>query len=74
MADKKIRLLVQTEVKDAISKLNRTEKQTNKLLVGFKGLVKGVALFAGAAALGAVVKSSVQTSAEFERLRTRLVA
>ena len=74
MADKHIRLLVSAEVKDAINKLNKTEKSTNKLVGSFKGLAMRAGLLAGAAALGAVVKSSVSTSAQFEALETRLVA
>lgn len=74
MADKKIRLLVSAEVNDAISKLNKTERSSNKLQLSFKSLIKRVGMLAGAAGLGALVKSSVQTSAQFEALETRLVA
>jgi|TARA_Y100000289_G_scaffold22225_1_gene21574 hypothetical protein len=74
MADKKIRLLVKAEVNKAIKDLNKTEKSTNKLTLAAKQAMKAFAGLASAAALGAVVKSSVQTSAQFEALETRLVA
>lgn len=74
MADKHIRLLVTAEVKDAINKLNKTEKSSNKLVGSFKGLAVKAGLLAGAAALGAIVKTSVSASAQFEALETRLVA
>jgi len=74
MADKKIRLLVKAEVNKAIQDLNKTEKSTNKLALAARQAMKAFAGLASAAALGAVVKSSVQTSAQFETLETRLVA
>ena len=74
MADKKIRLLVKAEVNKAIQDLNKTEKSTNKLTLAARKAMKAFAGLASAAALGAVVKSSVQTSAQFETLETRLVA
>ncbi len=74
MADKKIRLLVKAEVNKAIKDLNKTEKSTNKLALAAKQAAKAFAGLASVAALGAVVKSSVQTSAQFETLETRLVA
>jgi hypothetical protein len=74
MADKKIRLLVKAEVNKAIQDLNKTEKSTNKLTLAARKAMKAFAGLASAAALGAVVKSSVQTSAQFEALETRLVA
>jgi len=74
MADKKIRLLVKAEVNKAIKDLNKTEKSTNKLALAAKQAAKAFAGLASVAALGAVVKSSVQTSAQFEALETRLVA
>lgn len=74
MADKKIRLLVKAEVNKAIQDLNKTEKSTNKLALAARQAMKAFAGLASAAALGAVVKSSVQTSAQFEALETRLVA
>jgi len=74
MADKKIRLLVSAEVKDAISKLNKTEKSTKSLTDRFLSFSKVAKIMAGAAVLGAIVKRSVQTSAEFEKLQTRLIA
>jgi len=74
MADKKIRLLVKAEVNKAIQDLNKTEKSTNKLTLAARQAMKAFAGLASAAALGAVVKSSVQTSAQFETLETRLVA
>ena len=74
MADKKIRLLVKAEVNKAIQDLNKTEKSTNKLALAARKAAKAFAGLASVAALGAVVKSSVQTSAQFETLETRLVA
>ena len=74
MADKKIRLLVKAEVNKAIQDLNKTEKSTNKLALAARQAMKAFAGLASAAALGAVIKSSVQTSAQFETLETRLVA
>ena len=74
MADKKIRLLVKAEVNKAIQDLNKTEKSTNKLALAARQAAKAFAGLASVAALGAVVKSSVQTSAQFEALETRLVA
>ena len=74
MADKKIRLLVKAEVNKAIKDLNKTEKSTNKLALAARQAAKAFAGLASVAALGAVVKSSVQTSAQFEALETRLVA
>ena len=74
MADKKIRLLVKAEVNKAIQDLNKTEKSTNKLALAAKKAAKAFAGLASVAALGAVIKSSVQTSAQFEALETRLVA
>ena len=74
MADKKIRLLVKAEVNKAIKDLNKTEKSTNKLALAAKQAAKAFAGLASVAALGAVIKSSVQTSAQFEALETRLVA
>ena len=74
MADKKIRLLVKAEVNKAIQDLNKTEKSTNKLALAARKAAKAFAGLASVAALGAVVKSSVQTSAQFEALETRLVA
>jgi len=74
MADKKIRLLVKAEVNKAIQDLNKTEKSTNKLALAARQAMKAFAGLASVAALGAVVKSSVQTSAQFETLETRLVA
>jgi len=74
MADKKIRLLVKAEVNKAIKDLNKTEKSTNKLALAARQAAKAFAGLASLAALGAVVKSSVQTSAQFEALETRLVA
>ncbi len=74
MADKKIRLLVKAEVNKAIKDLNKTEKSTNKLALAARQAAKAFAGLASVAALGAVVKSSVQTSAQFETLETRLVA
>ena len=74
MADKKIRLLVKAEVNKAIKDLNKTEKSTNKLALAARQAAKAFAGLASVAALGAVVRSSVQTSAQFEALETRLVA
>ena len=74
MADKKIRLLVKAEVDKAIRDLNKTEKSTNKLALAARQAIKAFGGLASAAALGAVIKSSVQTSAQFEALETRLVA
>ena len=74
MADKKIRLLVKAEVNKAIQDLNKTEKSTNKLALAARKAAKAFAGLASVAALGAVIKSSVQTSAQFEALETRLVA
>tara|TARA_B100000900_G_scaffold163354_1_gene138695 strand:+ start:6126 stop:7922 length:1797 start_codon:yes stop_codon:yes gene_type:complete len=74
MADKKIRLLVKAEVNKAVKDLNKTEKSTNKLALAARQAAKAFAGLASVAALGAVVKSSVQTSAQFEALETRLVA
>ena len=74
MADKKIRLWVKAEVNKAIKDLNKTEKSTNKLALAARQAAKAFAGLASVAALGAVVKSSVQTSAQFETLETRLVA
>jgi len=74
MADKKIRLLVKAEVDKAIQDLNKTEKSTNKLALAARQAIKAFGGLASAAALGAVIKSSVQTSAQFEALETRLVA
>ena len=74
MADKKIRLLIKAEVNKAIQDLNKTEKSTNKLALAARKAAKAFAGLASVAALGAVVKSSVQTSAQFEALETRLVA
>jgi len=74
MADKKIRLLVKAEVNKAIKDLNKTEKSTNKLALAARQAAKAFAGLASLAALGAVVKSSVQTSAQFVALETRLVA
>ena len=74
MADKKIRLLVKAEVDKAIRDLNKTEKSTNKLALAARQAMKAFGGLASAAALGAVIKSSVQTSAQFEALETRLVA
>ena len=74
MADKKIRLLVKAEVNKAIQDLNKTEKSTNKLALAARQAAKAFAGLASVAALGAVIKSSVQTSAQFEALETRLVA
>jgi len=74
MADKKIRLLIKAEVNKAIQDLNKTEKSTNKLALAARKAAKAFAGLASVAALGAVVKSSVQTSAQFETLETRLVA
>ena len=74
MADKKIRLLVKAEVNKAIKDLNKTEKSTNKLALAARQAAKAFAGLASVAALGAVVKSSVETSAQFEALETRLVA
>jgi hypothetical protein len=74
MADKKIRLLIKAEVNKAIQDLNKTEKSTNKLALAARKAAKAFAGLASVAALGAVIKSSVQTSAQFEALETRLVA
>ena len=74
MADKKIRLLVKAEVNKAIQDLNKTEKSTNKLALAARQAAKAFAGLASVAALGSVIKSSVQTSAQFEALETRLVA
>jgi len=74
MADKKIRLLVKAEANKAIQDLNKTEKSTNKLALAARQAAKAFAGLASVAALGAVIKSSVQTSAQFEALETRLVA
>ena len=74
MADKKIRLLVKAEVNKAIKDLNKTEKSTNKLTLAAKQAAKAFAGLASVAALGQVIKSSVETSAQFEALETRLVA
>ena len=61
MADKKIRLLVKAEVNKAIKDLNKTEKSTNKLALAARQAAKAFAGLASVAALGAVVRSSVQT-------------
>tara|TARA_R100001443_G_scaffold26301_6_gene39539 strand:+ start:3754 stop:5616 length:1863 start_codon:yes stop_codon:yes gene_type:complete len=74
MADKHIRLLVSAEVKKAIKDLNKTEKATGGLTSAMRKLSKSAKLLAGAAALGFLVKRSVETSATFEALQTRLVA
>jgi hypothetical protein len=74
MADRRIRLLVQAEVKRAINDLDKLEKQTddnkqsaNELTSTFKNLF-------GAAVLGAGARSIVQTASNFESLKVRLIA
>ena len=74
MADKKIRLLVQAEVKKAVDELKRTENQTDKTTSAVKKLGAAFGVLASARVLGQFISTSVKTSAQFEALETRLVA
>ena len=89
MADKKIRLLVKAEVKKAIQDFKKLEKQVDKtkdskdrMRVKTEGLERNLGqlrnklllvsfAFAG---VGASIAKTIQTSAQFETLETRLVA
>jgi len=89
MADKKIRLLVQAEVKKAVQDFKKLEKQVDKtkdskdrMRVKTEGLERNLGqlrnklllvsfAFAG---VGASIAKTIQTSAQFETLETRLVA
>jgi hypothetical protein len=74
MADRKIRLLVQAEVKKAINDLDRLERQTDDNVDSANELSSTFKTLFGAAVLGAGARSVIQTASNFESLRTRLVA
>tara|TARA_R100000329_G_scaffold151446_1_gene147610 strand:+ start:696 stop:2447 length:1752 start_codon:yes stop_codon:yes gene_type:complete len=74
MADRKIRLLVQAEVKRAINDLDKLEKQTDDNKQSADELTSTFKSLFGAAVLGAGARSIVQTASNFESLKTRLVA
>ena len=74
MADRKIRLLVQAEVKKAINDLDRLEKQTDDNKQSASELTSTFKTLFGAAVLGAGARSVVETASNFESLKTRLVA
>ena len=74
MADRRIRLLVQAEVKRAINDLDKLEKQTDDNKQSADELTSTFKSLFGAAVLGAGARSIVQTASNFESLKTRLVA
>ena len=74
MADRRIRLLVQAEVKRAINDLDKLEKQTDDNKQSADELTSTFKSLFGAAVLGAGARSIVQTASNFESLQVRLVA
>tara|TARA_B100001939_G_scaffold80843_1_gene68676 strand:+ start:723 stop:2474 length:1752 start_codon:yes stop_codon:yes gene_type:complete len=74
MADRRIRLLVQAEVKRAINDLDKLEKQTDDNKQSADELTSTFKSLFGAAVLGAGARSVIQTASNFESLQTRLVA
>ena len=74
MADRRIRLLVQAEVKRAINDLYKLEKQTDDNKQSADELTSTFKSLFGAAVLGAGARSIVQTASNFESLQVRLVA
>ena len=74
MADRRIRLLVQAEVKRAINDLDKLEKQTDDNKQSADELTSTFKSLFGAAVLGAGARSVIQTASNFESLQVRLVA
>tara|TARA_Y100000004_G_scaffold87459_1_gene98032 strand:- start:5452 stop:7203 length:1752 start_codon:yes stop_codon:yes gene_type:complete len=74
MADRRIRLLVQAEVKRAINDLDKLEKQTDDNKQSANELTSTFKTLFGGAVLGAGARSIVQTASNFESLKVRLIA
>ncbi len=72
--DKRIRILVTSDTRNAVKNLDKLERQSDDTKQSASELSSTFRNLFGAAVLGAGARSVVQTASTFESLRTRLVA